>query len=52
MIERVIENLEANRARKLNGDLIAIPWSLPRLSRVLPGVRQKHYTIITSQSKG
>lgn len=52
MIDRVINTLESNRARKLNGDLIAIPWSLPRLSRVLPGVRQKHYTIISSQSKG
>lgn len=53
MIERVIKELEDNRQKRLNGDLIAIPWStLPRLSKVLPGVRQRHYTIISSQTKG
>ena len=53
MIDEVIKKLEANRERRLNGDLIAIPWStLPRLSKVLPGVRQGHYTLISSQTKG
>lgn len=52
MIDKVINSLEENRRRRINGDLIAIPWTLPRLSRVLPGVRQRHYTIITSQTKG
>lgn len=52
MIDRVIKDLEEKRERRLSGDLIAIPWSLPRLNRVLPGVRQKHYTIISAQTKG
>lgn len=51
-IKRVVDQLKQNRERKLNGDLIAIPWSLPRLSSILPGVRQKHYTIISAASKG
>lgn len=51
-IKRVVDQLKKNRERKLNGDLIAIPWSLPRLSSILPGVRQKQFTIISAQSKG
>ena len=51
-IKRVIDQLKQNRERKLRGDIIAIPWSLPRLSSILPGVRQKHYSIISAQSKG
>lgn len=51
-IKRVVDQLKQNRERKLNGDLIAIPWSLPRLSSILPGVRQKQFTIISAQSKG
>ena len=51
-IKRVIDKITENRDKKLSGDLIAIPWSLPRLSSILPGVRQKHYTIISAASKG
>lgn len=52
MIERVIKELEENRQRRLNGDLIAIPWStMPRLNKVLPGVQQGKYYIVGARTK-
>ena len=51
MIERVIKTLEENKFRRDSGELIAIPWPLPRLSKVLPGIVQKRYTIVTANQK-
>lgn len=51
MIDRVIKRLEENRERRINGDIIAIPWSLPRLSRVLPGIVQGRYNLVSANSK-
>ncbi len=52
MIDKVIEELEENRRRRLNGDLIAIPWStLQRLNTVLPGVQQGKYYLIAARPK-
>lgn len=51
MINRVIKRLEENRERRLNGDIIAIPWSLPRLSRVLPGIIQGRFNLISANAK-
>ena len=52
MIDRVIKRLEENRERRLNGDIIAIPWStLPRLNDVLPGVQQGKYYLIGARPK-
>ena len=52
MIDKVIAELEENRQKRLNGDLIAIPWiSLPRLNAVLPGVQQGKYFLIGARPK-
>lgn len=51
MIKRVIDKLKDNRERRLSGDVIAIPWSLPRLSRVLPGISQGRFNLISANSK-
>jgi hypothetical protein len=52
MIDRVVTGLEKNRERRLNGDLIAIPWStLPRLNDALPGVEQGKYYIMAARPK-
>lgn len=52
MIERVIKELEDNRQKRLNGDLIAIPWStMSRLNSVLPGVQQGKYYLIGARPK-
>ena len=47
----VIEAIRANRDRRLRGEVISIPWSLKRLSKVLPGVQQGKYVIITASPK-
>ena len=51
MIERVIQKLKDNRDRRNSGEVIAIPWTLPRLSRVLPGIVQGRYNLISANSK-
>lgn len=51
MIDRVIIGLEENKRRRDSGELISIPWTLPRLSKVLPGIVQKRYTIVTANQK-
>ena len=51
MIERVIKKLEDNRQRRIDGKVISIPWSLPRLSSVLPGIVQGRYNILSANSK-
>jgi hypothetical protein len=49
---KVIDSLKHNRDKRLRGDVIAIPWSLARLSRLLPGVERGKYIIITASPKG
>ena len=52
MIDRVIKRLEENRERRLNGDIIAIPWStLPRLNTILPGIQQGKYFLCGARTK-
>lgn len=48
----VLSTLRSNKERRLKGDTISIPWSLPRLSQVLPGVEQGRYTLISASPKG
>jgi len=50
--ENVISKLESNRNRRLKGELVAIPYSLNRLSEYLPGIEQGKYYIVTSAQKG
>jgi len=47
----VLERLERNKRRREEGKTIAIPWNLPRLSNVLPGIVQGRYTIVTANAK-
>lgn len=48
---KVIDSLKNNRDKRLRGDLIAIPWSLTRLSRLLPGVEKGQYVIVSASPK-
>jgi hypothetical protein len=49
--ERAILALESNRAKRLHGDIIAIPWSFKRLSKIIPGVEKSKYYLITANPK-
>jgi hypothetical protein len=49
---RVIESLKNNRDKRLRGDVIAIPWSLRKLSTLIPGVEKEKYYLITASPKG
>jgi len=47
----VLKKIQDNKERRLKGDVIAIPWNLPRLSTVLPGIEQARYTLISASPK-
>lgn len=47
----VVKKIEKNRDIRENGGVVSIPWNLPRLSKVLPGVRKGQYTCITAATK-
>jgi len=47
----VLEELKNNKNRRKSGDVIAIPWSLPRLSTVLPGIERGRYNLISANAK-
>ena len=49
--KRVTQSLIENREKRLRGDLIAIPWSLPKISKVIPGVEKAKYVIISASPK-
>ena len=50
--DKVKKNLIKNRERRLNDELIAIPWkSLPRLSKVIPGIQQAKYIVLSAGPK-
>lgn len=52
MIERVIKKLEDNRQKRIDGDIIAIPWStFPRLNTILPGIQQGKYYLCGARTK-
>lgn len=50
--KKVIKTLEDNRIRRLNGDVVAIPYPFKRVSEYLPGIEQGKYFIVTSAQKG
>jgi hypothetical protein len=50
--KKVIDSLKNNRDKRLKGDIIAIPWGLPRLSRLIPGVERGKYFLISASPKG
>ena len=52
MIERVIKKLEDNRQKRIDDDIIAIPWStFPRLNTILPGIQQGKYFLLGARTK-
>jgi hypothetical protein len=51
LYEDVLGELSANKQSRQKGDVIAIPWSLPRLSSVLPGIEQGRYNLISASPK-
>jgi hypothetical protein len=52
LYSNVVEELKNNKQRRLSGDVIAIPWSLPRLAAVLPGIERSRYNLISASPKG
>lgn len=51
LYERTVKRIKENKEKRLRGDIIALPWNLPRLSRILPGVEPETITIISSGPK-
>ncbi len=52
IFDRVKEELEENKRKRLKGEDILIPWiNLPKLSTVLPGIQKSRYIIVTANSK-
>jgi len=51
LYENVLSELSVNKKRRLSGDVVAIPWSLERLSAVLPGIEQGRYNLISASPK-
>ena len=51
LFNSVNEKISENKKRRLTGDVISIPWSLPRLSKVLPGIEQGRYNLISGSPK-
>lgn len=51
IFQRVKETIQTNKTVAESGGFNAIPWSLPRLSEVLPGIQRSKYVIVTANSK-
>jgi len=51
LFSNVNKTIKDNKERRLAGDVIAIPWSLPRLAAVLPGIEQGRYNLISGSPK-
>ena len=47
----VLSQIRKNRERRLNGELIAIPWSLSNFSTIVPGVEQAKMYLISANPK-
>lgn len=52
IVNEAINDLEKGRERILEGKVNSIPSSFPRFREDFLGVQKKHYTIITSSTKG
>ena len=51
LYDNVRNELESNKRRRNEGGVIAIPWSLSRLSTTLPGIEQGRYNLISASAK-
>jgi len=52
LFDETLYEIKQNKSIKESGKLLAIPFhKLPKLSTVLPGIRKKQYSIVTSNTK-
>lgn len=51
LYEETLHRLRLNKTKRLSGDIIAIPWNLPRLNRVLPGIEPEKIIVCTAGPK-
>ena len=51
LYERVLSTIEQRRQRLLDGKINCIPWGLPRFEKVIPGIEQGKYYLLTANSK-
>jgi hypothetical protein len=51
LYEETVKKLKENKNKRLLGESLAIPWSLPRLSRVLPGIEAEKIVVVTALPK-
>ena len=51
LYEDTLDSLVRNKERRLAGDIIAIPWNLPRLAKVLPGIEPEKMVLVSSGPK-
>jgi len=51
LYDETLSKLRENKGKRLSGEIIAIPWSLPRLSRVLPGIEPEKIIVVTAGPK-
>lgn len=52
IFDKTLGKVKDNKKVREEGGVVSIPWQLPRLSKVLPGVRRGQYTGITAPTKG
>lgn len=51
LYKETLAKLAENKQRRLSGEIISIPWNLPRLSNVLPGIEPEKIVIVTAGPK-
>jgi len=51
IFKRVNETIQTNKLVREQGGYNCIPWDLPRLSTILPGIQKGKYVIITASEK-
>jgi len=51
LYEETLHRLRENKNKRLSGEIIALPWNLPRLSKVLPGIEPEKIVLITAGPK-
>lgn len=51
IFSRVYNSISSNKRIRDSGGFVCIPWDLPRLSNVLPGIQRAKYVIVTASSK-
>lgn len=52
LYKKVLGEINENREKRLRGESVTIPWSLPRLSEVLPGIERRRYNLVSAPPKG